>query len=150
MEYFCCTNDRRDAVARHGTLNGIEFIEVIDDLTMPNEQRQRTLRLQVIKPLAAGQLTLDHIRIEGGERITSIKIITAQLDPQDNKVLVINVDTPGDFSTYTLRLIDPASVSSGDLQPAPNFDPLLSTSRVLIQGRLPVRLRLPARGRLPA
>lgn len=126
MEYFCCTNDRRDAVARHGTLNGIEFIEVIDDESMPAAQRQRTLRLHVIKPLVANQLTVDHIRIEGGERITAIKIVNAQLDLQNNNVLVIEVDPPGDFSSYTLRLIDPASASSDELQPAPNFDPLLS------------------------
>lgn len=126
MEYFCCTDDRRDAVARHGTLNGIEFIEVIDDPSMPDNLRQRTLRLHTIKPLTAGQLTVDHIRIEGGERITKITIASAQLDAQDNKVLVIEVDPPGDFSIYTLRLIDPSSASSGDVQPAPNFDPLLS------------------------
>ncbi len=126
MEYFCCTDDRRDAVARHGTLNGIEYIEVIDDVTMPNNLRQRTLRLHVIKPLTAGQLTSDHIRIQGGERITNIAIVSAQIDAQDNHVLVIEVDPPGDFSVYTLRLIDPSSASSDELQPASNFDPLLS------------------------
>ena len=34
MIYVCCDERRRDAVRAHGTLNGIDFLEVLDDLTL--------------------------------------------------------------------------------------------------------------------
>lgn len=126
MEYFCCTNDRRDAVARHATLNGIEYLDVLDDAAMPAAQRQRSLRLHVIKPLSPGQLTADHVRVEGGERVTGIRVLAAALDPQNARVLMVEVDTAGDFSDYVLRLIEPSNAAAGDPAPAPGFDPLLS------------------------
>ena len=34
MIYVCCDERRRDAVRAHRTLNGIDFLEVLDDLTL--------------------------------------------------------------------------------------------------------------------
>ena len=31
MIYFCCDERRRNAVRAHATLNGIDFLEVVDD-----------------------------------------------------------------------------------------------------------------------
>ena len=41
MIYFCCDERRRNAVKNHGTLNGIDFLEVLDDPADPYDQRQR-------------------------------------------------------------------------------------------------------------
>ena len=42
MNYFCCQDRRRhDAVAAQGTIDGIDFLEVIDGPLVPESQRQR-------------------------------------------------------------------------------------------------------------
>ncbi|MEZ4612658.1 MAG: hypothetical protein R2838_20850 [Caldilineaceae bacterium] len=50
MIYSCCTDQRRQLVAQHDTLNGIDFLEVADDPTLPADQRQRTLHVRFLKP----------------------------------------------------------------------------------------------------
>ena len=52
MIYFCCDDERRrNAVKAHPTLNGIDFLEVRDEVTDPLEQRQRTLLVHFLKDL---------------------------------------------------------------------------------------------------
>lgn len=107
MIYFCCDERRRNAVAAHPTLNGIEFIEVSDDPADPVELRQRTLYVHFLKPLAAGALTIDKFRVEGGERVRNIKVVNLNEAPDgDARVVALEVDRRGDFSIYTLRLLD--------------------------------------------
>ena len=60
MIYVCCDERRRDAVRAHRTLNGIDFLEVLDDLT---------LVVHFLKPLGGGAVTREQVRIEGGERV---------------------------------------------------------------------------------
>ena len=74
MIYFCCDERRRNAVKEHGTLNGIDFLEVLDDPAQPDEQRQRTLFVHFIKDLAPNALTTGQVRIEGGERIRHVQV----------------------------------------------------------------------------
>ena len=118
MQYFCCDEQRRIALKGHPTLNGIDFLEVVDNIGDPIEQRQTTLLLHFINPLAPGSLQVSNIVIEGGERVDDVKVISIQYglaspptspiastpnyDPE--RVLVITVDKAGDFSIYTLRL----------------------------------------------
>lgn len=81
MIYFCCDDRRRDAVAQHPTLMGIDFLEV--------ESEQQQLRIHFV-PAAAGLVKTivpplplvakDHVRISGGERITSIRANSVVLD----------------------------------------------------------------------
>lgn len=119
MIYFCCDERRRNAVAAHPTLNGIEFLEVSDDPADPVELRQRTLFVHFLKPLAAGALTADDFRVEGGERVRNIKVTGLTDAPGgDAHVVALEVDRPGDFSVYTLRLLD-------ESDPAV-YDPILS------------------------
>lgn len=136
MIYFCCEDERRrNAVRDHPTLNGIDFLEVKDDPSDPNDERQRTLFVHFIKNLAPGSLTASNIRIEGGERIRNIGVIKATVGatasppsspPGDqSKILTVEVSEAGDFSTYTLRLVRDESAAS---PPASfNFDPILSS-----------------------
>lgn len=135
MIYFCCEDERRrNAVREHPTLNGIDFLEVSDDLDDPFEVRQRTLFVHFIKDLAPNSLTAANVRIEGGERIRNIAAIKATIgvpiSPPSNlpahqaNVLTVEVSGPGDFSIYTLRLVPDAEAASPTA--SFDFDPLLS------------------------
>src|SRR5438132_12015437 len=72
--YFCCKQNRREAVLVHPSLNGIDFLEVLDDPALPVSQRQRTLFVHFLKPLAASVLAEKNIRIDGGERIRDVEV----------------------------------------------------------------------------
>jgi hypothetical protein len=129
--YRCCNDARRSAVKQSG-LNGIDFLEVVDNPADPLELRQRTLYVHFIHPLAPGDLTAANVRIEGGERIRGIKVISVEVDgvsspptspPQTlpASVLVVYVDKTGDFSPYRLRLVRDQSSE----EPPQGFDPIL-------------------------
>jgi hypothetical protein len=122
MQYFCCDDNRRELVQAHPTLNGIDFLEVVDDPSLPADQRQRLLRIRFLRDSGLAALTADNIRIEGGERIRDVAATGLAIDSADARVLAVTVNHPGDFSTYTLRLArsrtDPARLDG--------FDPILS------------------------
>ena len=133
MYYFCCNDSRRQDVQDHPTLNGIDFLEVIDNRTNPYEQRQTTLLVHFVKGLAPGSLATQNIHLEGGERIKNIPVtavtISAPASPplspptgEEAKILVVKVAQAGDFSTYMLRLVQNADHK----EPPDGFDPLLS------------------------
>ena len=124
MNYFCCQDRRRDAIAAQHSINGIDFLEVLDNSSLPQNQRQRTLFVHFINPLAPGSLTIKNVRIEGGERITNIQVTQVSIGtPPQANLLTVTIAAPGDFSTYTLRLVDGAAGSSN---PPAGFDLILS------------------------
>ncbi len=123
MIYFCCNERRRNAVLHHASLNGIDFLEVLDGPKVPNDQRQRTLYVHFIKSLGDTAIRKEQIRIDGGERIRHMLVSDEPVFAADQpEVLVVHVNMAGDFSTYTLRLVQDAE----HLQPLQGFDPLLS------------------------
>src|SRR5215207_5426851 len=142
MIYFCCDDDRRrNAVKAHPTLNGIDFLEVVDDHEDPFEERQRTLLVHFIeKDTAEGRenlanvltsLRAENVRIEGGERtqniaVTSITTNITSPPPSPpagpDNVLTVQVSKAGDFSTYILRLTKDAKIS----EPPEDLDRVLS------------------------
>ncbi|MEA3335584.1 MAG: putative baseplate assembly protein [Chloroflexota bacterium] len=122
MIYFCCDERRRNSVANHPVLNGIDYLEVLDDPGLPNNLRQRTLFVHFLKEDHLAGLDSTNIVIEGGERIRDIAVLETKADPLDATVLVVTVDQPGDFSTYTLRLV----AAPEALSPPEDFDPRLS------------------------
>ena len=128
MVYFCCDKNRRNAIKNHSTLNGIDFLEVSDNPGDPIDKRQRTLFVHFIKGIAPGLLKKENVLIEGGVRIRNIKVTdvsvgTAGSPPVDfSSVLDVEVASPGDFSAYTLRLVQDAK----DKNPPAGFDPVLS------------------------
>jgi hypothetical protein len=125
MRYFCCDPRRKNAVEARGDWNGIDFLEVVDNPSDPLPQRQTTLLVHFIHELAAGALTLAHVRIEGGERIRNVRIVEVQAVPTlvppgsaagtppspQPKILRVRVAAPGDFSRYTLRLVHAADAT---------------------------------------
>jgi hypothetical protein len=147
MRFFCCDDERRSATLRNtpNSDNGIEFLEVFDREDDPPELRQRILFVNFIKPLTStaqpGALEINNILIEGGERITDVRVTrvtagAAGSPPNDSPdVLVVEVAKPGDFSTYTLRIVADAAraraqgpdvTDSPFRKPPDGFDPVLS------------------------
>ena len=139
MIYDCCDQRRRNAVAAHPLLNGIDYLEVLDRDAPVAGTRQRTLLVRLLKPVPDG-ISLDNVAITGGERIKnpSIHWVAAanNLDPalasaeeieqlsntdQADQLLVVRTFSIGDFSDYCLRL----QASEQDLSAPDDFDPLL-------------------------
>lgn len=120
--YFCCDEKRRTAVKKKAGLNGIDFLEVHDGPDVPLAERQRTLFVHFLKDDGVAAFTEANIRIEGGDRIRDVHALKAAVDASDPLVLVVVVDQPGDFSTYTLRL----TRSATDPDRPDGFDPRLS------------------------
>jgi uncharacterized phage protein gp47/JayE len=139
MIYHCCDERRRNAVAAHPTLNGIDYLEVLDHDAPADSPAQRTLLLRLLKPVPAG-FAAQQVHIDGGERVRGIAIewvapadnppaetmpdeqaLFAAL-PEPDHVLLIRTDRYGDYATYRLRL----TRSAIDDTPPPGFDPRLS------------------------
>lgn len=118
---YCRDERRRDLVRRHTDAygqpdrNGIDYIEVSDD------QRKLTVFFLGRAP----DITAANVRIDGGQRIF-VQVVEVQLcradDPEQDDCLNVFVDRPGDFSTYTLRLVKAVLDRPGD-QPLEGFDP---------------------------
>ena len=126
---YRCKNERRRTLVRNTTgadgkpvLNGIDFLEVAS-------ADQKTLRVRFIHPLPgqadqvppspAPPLKRANIVIEGGVRVTDIRVATVAAA---DRVLTVTVAEPGDFSTYIFRLI----TSAENPVPPAGFDPQLS------------------------
>ena len=141
MIYHCCQEKRRNRVAAHATLNGIDFLEVLDGDAPPGSPRQRTLMLHLLKPVPAG-FTEDNVSISGGERVRDPRIEwVAPADglagiplnpaeaalfsslPKPDHVLIIRAGSAGDFSDYILHLQQGPAVPP---VPPAGFDPRLS------------------------
>ncbi len=124
MRYFCCDELRRASVRNHPTLNGIDFLEVMDREAAPCE-RQRLLRIHFVRPPESplrdrlGALAPENVRIVGGVRVRDVHAVGDPTLLPEN-VLEIRLNTPGDFSPYTLSLVE----ATGD--PLAGMDPLLS------------------------
>jgi hypothetical protein len=99
-----CRNEKRRKAVREKkerNLNGLDFLEVSED--------QLTLSVYFLGK-APPQLEKENIRIQGGRRITDIKVKTLDIqredDPELDDCVHITVDKYGDFSTYCLCLIE--------------------------------------------
>ena len=69
---YRCANLRRAALVRDdATINGLDYLEVVDQDAPSDDLRQRILVLHLFKSAA---LTADNIRIEGGVRVRPIRL----------------------------------------------------------------------------
>jgi hypothetical protein len=99
--------DRRGTLAASSTLNGIDFVEIADD-------DQRTLRVHFLSKVPL-QGQISGAEVVGGETIPTVRVEPINdatdwsLDADGNPLLTLRVDSPGDFSTYTLRLSNKGS-----------------------------------------
>jgi hypothetical protein len=138
MKYHCCDPHRRNAVNAHPTLNGLDYLEVLDrDLPEAHPHRQRTLFLHFLKPVAG--IDRGNLRLDGGERIRGIAVEWASgapsapaftpeeaallaATPDPARVLVVRTRVRGDRSTYRLRLVR----SPSDDHAPVGYDPVLA------------------------
>ena len=102
--------------------NGIDFVEI-------TSVDQRSLRVVCVHPVIA--INRANVRIEGGVRVTGI--VLAAEPVLNGREIHLKVDQAGDFSWYTLSLIDPADKDA----PAPGFDICLSTIRINFKAGCP-------------
>jgi len=130
-QYHCQNEERRRLVGAtedaNGNpispkLNGIDYLEVAS-------VDQKTLKVFFLHnlpgqpnpvPPAAPALTKSNIAIEGGARVKDIKVDSNPVAASN--VLTVTVNETGDYSTYTLRIIN----SPTSLDPPAGFDPQLS------------------------
>ncbi|MDH5543390.1 MAG: putative baseplate assembly protein [Nitrospinota bacterium] len=106
-------------------LNGIDYLEVIDSEVVSSNERQRIIYLFLIKPPTyENEITPKNIMIDGGERIRDINVTNVEYDKEkDPKLLVLTVNKAGDFSRYTLSLLE----GPQQFKPPTGFDPILSS-----------------------
>jgi Baseplate J-like protein len=134
----CCVPQRLELVARAGTANGIEWVEVLDVGAPPGVPRQQTLFVRLLLP--APTLSAASIVIDGGSRIADVGIVwagmgdalpaaaepaIAALVTEPARTLVIRTDSNGDFSRYRLRLVAGLDTTA----PPAGFDPVLAETR---------------------
>lgn len=98
-------------------LNGIDYLEV--------DERQRVLTVFFLGK-APAEIRKVNIVIEGGTRIRDIRVVKIRLcridDPERDDCLKVFVDQPGDYSTYTLKLVNAYGGRPSD-EPFDGFDP---------------------------
>jgi hypothetical protein len=119
------TTERRRAIKAHRgqdnepDVNGIDYIEV-------DEADQRILHVHFLDK-APENLTEKNVRIDGGRRIRNIKVKTVELcdpdDPEQADCMLVTVDKAGDFSTYTLCLVELDENEQPTDKPLHGFDP---------------------------
>lgn len=123
MIYFCCDQLRRNALVG-SAFNGIDYLEVLDheiELSDP-ANRQKKLVLHFINDLAPNAFTNVNIRIEGGERTQHLVAVSVIGDAQGAKLLRVDLNDYGDFSIYTLRLVQ----NLQNLSPPKFIDPMFA------------------------
>ncbi|QHN04116.1 putative baseplate assembly protein [Granulicella sp. WH15] len=139
--YTCGNALRRGKVLEAGTLNGIDFLEVMDSAAVTfGLPRQTTLLLYFLHPVTG--LSAANFVLSGGVRTTDTSILWAfradamptdvvtaaqaaafaALDGAD-RILVLRSNGTGDFSTYTLSLVR----SAGQTAAPDGFDPRLAS-----------------------
>jgi hypothetical protein len=114
-EIHCLEENRREDV-RAADLFGLDCVEVSDD--------ERTLSVYFLGK-APKQIDKSNLRLSGGRRVRDVKIVSVKVqrhkDPTQDDILEVRVDKPGDFSTYTLSVVNAVNGRAGD-EPMDGFD----------------------------
>lgn len=128
----CPDGLRTEAVRDATTVNGIDYLEVLPG--------QRKLEVHFLHPLPGqtgevptGGTTLNksHVVIEGGDRVRGLRAVSTATAAE---VFTVTTSGPGDFSTYTLRLVNPATGTT-----PVGFDPRLSQIEFSFKAGCPTR-----------
>ena len=117
MSALICHNElRRERVRQHRELNGIDYLEVSKD--------QLTLTVYFLGK-APVEIDPQNLRIEGGRRVQNIRVTNVQVHNfkqiEFDDYMEVQVDKPGDFSKYTLRIVE--KNTDGKWQTHSDFDP---------------------------
>jgi hypothetical protein len=105
-----CRDERRsgDLRAPAHPLNGLDFVEFVRDVSAPPDRRF-LLEATFLKPPPASLIGVpEAFAVLGGVRIVNLRVISVEADAANPLRLLAFVDREGDFSTYVLRVNDPA------------------------------------------
>lgn len=113
-----CRDERRRQTVRDQHRNGIDYVEVDD-------RDQRNLRVYLLGKVPK-KLDKANVRIEGGRRIRDVQVERVEIgcspDGESDDCILVTVYKPGDFSTYTLRLVEVKDGKPTE-RPLEGFDP---------------------------
>jgi len=113
-----CAVERRRVTVRAERRNGIDSVEAADD------GRALTVTFLGKAPRGLGPA---NIRVDGGRRITDIRVLDVELDlaeePDLDDHMIVTVDRPGDYSTYGLSVVEAGPRGRPGARPYPGFDP---------------------------
>jgi hypothetical protein len=142
-QLYCPDETRKSLVRAENQLNGIDYLEVLDDEAPAGSPPQQTVLVRCFRSVAG--LDKKNVRVDGGVRISPVRVLwaypastmpAAQLSaeaglqaylaalPNPERVLVVRTDSRGDFSTYSLHLV--LSPTRTD-EPPTGFDRRLSS-----------------------
>src|SRR5215208_388743 len=111
-------NRRRRRAGQTRYVNGLDYLEVSRD--------QRRLIVYFMDK-APENIGIENIRIEGGRRTRDIQVVDRHVhreeDPDLDDWMRVEVDRPGDFSPYTLRVVELDNEGRPTNEPMPGFDP---------------------------
>lgn len=113
----CQSEQRRYQVRRHPELNGLDYLEVSGD---------RVLTVYFLGKAPRG-LKKENVQIRGGRRVQNIRVTAIEAcrsgRPDIDDCLTVVLDRPGDFSTYTLCLVELDEAGRPTDRPLSGFDP---------------------------
>jgi hypothetical protein len=113
----CLEEIRREDV-RSKSLHGLDYAEVSDD--------QLTLTV-VFLGKAPAKIEKENVRITGGRRIRDIQVTSLHIhrdaDPARDDSIDVTVNKPGDFSSYTLSVVQLDEQGRPTAEPMEGFDP---------------------------
>ena len=113
----CHNEQRRYAVRAADNLNGLDYLEVSDD--------QHTLTVYFLGKAPQGILK-ENVRIDGGRRIRNLRVVAIDVyrqdEPDADDRMDVVVDRPGDFSTYTLSVVELDENGKPTDKPLQGFD----------------------------
>ena len=146
-EPACRTSGAATTCARP-SLNGIDYVEVGDDQrdaarVLPRQGAARTSS----KANVAHRRRPPHPRHRGRP---AVRVAAAAGSRRSTTVSRSRVDKPGDFSTYTLRLVEPTSTGARPTEPLDGFDPRYAAVDFCFKAGCPTDLDCKPRARLPA
>ncbi|MEH1815264.1 MAG: putative baseplate assembly protein [Nostoc sp.] len=120
-------NEQRRQEIRRQRKNGLDYIEVSDDLRSRSGSEGASLYVYFLGSVPEN-LKKENLLIEGGQRIRHLHVTNLQVENPQNceSYLTVNLDQTGDFSVYTLRLVSLDEQGKPTDQPYPNFDPRYS------------------------
>ncbi len=112
-----CRDERRRHGVRDSELFGLDYLEVGDD--------QRTLTVYFLGH-APEVVRRGNLRVDGGERVHDIEVVDVDLhhseDPEIDDWMRVTVDRMGDFSTYTLKVVEADAYGAPTNRPRRDFD----------------------------
>ena len=120
MIYFCSQKNRRALVLQSASLNGIDYLEV----SKGDDGCGKELLITMLKDARSLTLGPPQVQITGGTGASQVTVVSVSAGTDAApKVVTVELNQSGDFSTYTLALV--ANPSTTD--PPANIDPQLAT-----------------------